>query len=115
VDPGFNLDGRQMNAVQTAANGVINRDTVFHFTQERDAVWASYTGGRIVRGFLVGVARDAKLTFHYCQLETGGTLNNGHSDCELHRTADGLIEIVEHFQWASRAGTGMNIIREIPA
>ncbi len=113
VDPGFNLDGRRMNAVQTAANGVINRDTIFRFTQEDSAVWASYAGGRIVRGFLVGVAQDAKLTFHYCQSETGGTLNSGHSNCELQHTADGLLEIIEHFQWASGAGTGLNIIREI--
>ena len=115
MDPGFNLDGLQMNAVQTAPNGVINRDTIFRFTQERDTVWASYAGGRIVRGFLVGVVQDTRLTFHYCQSETGGTLNSGHSRCELQYNADGLVQIIEHFEWASRAGTGMNIIQEIPA
>lgn len=113
MDPGLNLDGRQMHAVQTAANGVINRDTIFRFAQEGSSVWASYAGGRIERGFLVGVAQDAKLTFHYCQLETGGVLNSGHSTCDLQRTADGLLEIIEHFQWASGAGTGLNIIREV--
>lgn len=113
VHPGFNLDGLQMNAVETAPNGVIDRDTIFRFAQEREAVWACYAGGRIVRGFLVGVLQDARLTFHYCQLETGATLNNGHSSCDLRRSADGLIEIVEHFQWTSGAGTGVNIIREL--
>lgn len=115
VEHALNLDARRMHAVQTAANGVINRDTIFRFTQERDAVWASYAGGRIVRGFLVGMVQGDQLTFHYCQLETGGTLNSGHSRCALQRTADGLMQIIEHFEWASGAGTGMNIIQEIPA
>jgi hypothetical protein len=115
VDPAFDLDGLQMNAVQTAAHGVINRDTLFRFTQARDVVSASYAGGRIVRGFLVGVIQDANLTFHYCQLETGGTLNSGQSRCELQRTVNGVVQILEHFTWASGAGAGLNIIQEIPA
>ena len=115
VDQAVNLDGLQMNAVQTAANGVIDRDTLFRFTQEQDTVWASYAGGRIVRGFLVGVVQGGHLAFHYCQLEIGGTLNSGHSRCELQRNADGLVQIIEHFQWASGAGTGLNIIQQIPA
>jgi hypothetical protein len=115
VDQTFNLDGLQMHAVQTAPNGVINRDTLFRFAQERDAVWTSYAGGRIIRGFLVGVVDGARLTFHYCQSKTGGALNSGHSNREPGRTADGLVEILEHFQWASGAGTGLNIIRQIPA
>ena len=103
-----------MNAVQTAPNGVINQDTIFNFSQEQGRVWASYAGGRVLRGFLVGLSDGTRLTFRYCQLETGNVLNGGSSDCQLRRNEAGLRQIVEHFQWESRAGDGINIIQEIP-
>ena len=109
----ISLNGLKMNAVQTAPNGVINHETYFDFHQDNDQVWAEYSGGKIVRAYLVGLLTDSILKFRYCQLESSGQLNGGHSECEVQTSGEGLIQIVEHFEWESQPGGGVNIIQEI--
>lgn len=108
------LNGLVANAVQTAPSGVVNAETRFTFRQEGARVWAEYSGGRIARGFLVGLREGDRLTFRYCQLQTDGTLDGGESHCELGESAEGLIQIIERFAWASRPGTGENVIQQLP-
>ena len=108
----FNLDGLVMNAVETDPNGVIGIDTFFHFRQEGQYVNAEYSGGRVNKGYLVGIVKGDGLRFRYCQLESDASLNGGESKCDLERK-DGLIRIVEHFQWESREGGGQNVLQEI--
>lgn len=103
-----------MNVVQTAPNGVVNELTVFSFTQIDDIVTANYAGGKVVKGYLVGLMEKDNLKFSYCQLQDDGKLDNGQSDCEIIMSDDGKIQLIEKFKWASRNGdTGINIFREI--
>ena len=109
----FNLDGLRANAPVTAESGVINADTIFEFSQDGDLVEASYAGGQVRAGRLIGRVKGDTLEFRYCQAHDDGSLDGGRSNCELRRADDGKIEIVERFQWASREGEGVNIIREL--
>jgi hypothetical protein len=109
----INLDGLRMNVISTAENGVVNSDTIFEFHQVGDDVWASYSGGKVVRGFLVGRALKDKLEFQYCQTQTDGALDGGRSTCELRTTDTGIVQLIEHFDWGSRPGGGTNIFEEI--
>ncbi|MCG8330762.1 MAG: hypothetical protein MI974_23900 [Chitinophagales bacterium] len=43
----INLDHIKMRVIETADNGVVNEDTIFHFTQQGNYVEASYSGGKI--------------------------------------------------------------------
>jgi hypothetical protein len=114
TDPAdFSLDGLSMNAVETDANGVINVDTTFTFHQSDETVRAEYAGGQVVQGYLVGLMQGPQLTFRYCQLERSGALNGGMSICDLRRSDDGKIQIIEHFEWASRDGGGRNVLQEL--
>lgn len=108
----ISLDGLRMNAVQTAPGGVVDRATVFQFHQHDQDVWAEYAGGRVRRGYLVGRIDGARLTFRYCQAQDDGVLDGGRSECEVHRR-DGLVQVVERFQWESRPGSGENILQEL--
>lgn len=110
----INLDKVKMIVVQTANNGVVNKDTIFTFTQDSNIVHGEYAGGRISKGFLVGQNNNNMLHFSYCQLQTDGTLDNGLSTCELSIDMTGKIQLVEHFEWKSRPGEqGVNIFQEI--
>ena len=109
----INLDGLRMNAVDTDDSGVSDADTLFEFHQEGANVWATYAGGSVARGYLVGIVRGAELEFRYCQMEADGALDGGHSNCVLKRNRDGLVQIVEFFEWASRPGSGTNVIQEL--
>lgn len=103
-----------MNAVSTAENGVVNARTEFLFRQVERHVSAEYAGGGVVRGHLVGILDGARLTFRYAQLEQGDVLNSGRSSCEVERTPDGRLRILEHFEWESRPGGGTNVFEELP-
>jgi hypothetical protein len=110
----ISLEGIRMNVIETAANGVVNKDTIFLFTQNGDVITAEYAGGRIRRGFLVGKIGDEKVQFSYCQLQIDGQLDHGDSLCEVGKTPEGKITLTEHFTWGSRnEEKGVNVFQEL--
>lgn len=110
----LSLDNVIMNVIQTAPNGVVNKDTIFTFKQQGNVVTSQYSGGRIVAGFLVGKIENEDLSFSYCQLQNDGSLDNGASLCKLSQNETGKIRLTEHFEWSSRPGEkGINIFEEM--
>ncbi|MGZ3767278.1 MAG: hypothetical protein ACXVA2_21625 [Mucilaginibacter sp.] len=110
----FRLENVRMNVIQTASNGVVNELTIFTFSQNGSFVSATYSGGPIFKGFLVGAIHNDKLSFSYCQIETDGKIDNGHSECEITIGENGKIRLVENFQWTSRIDeAGVNIFQEL--
>jgi hypothetical protein len=103
-----------MHVVHTSERGVVNKDTIFDFVQNNNEVYAEYSGGQIVRGFLVGLMGNNNLKFSYCQLQLDGKLDCGTSFCEVSRDENKKIRLIEHFEWASRPGErGINIFEEV--
>ncbi len=113
--PEFNFDNVKMNVVKTAANGVVNSNTLFSFHQSGDTVWAEYDGGGVTKGFLVGKVQGSSLKFRYCQTDINGNLDGGVSNCRLERMTDDRMRMIETFQWESRNETGENIFEELNA
>jgi hypothetical protein len=93
---------------------VVDADTLFTFAQDGKVVSAQYAGGKVRQGFLVGVLASGELWFRYAQLDVDGHLDGGSSRCEISRTPDGKLRLLEHFQWESREGSGTNIFEELP-
>jgi hypothetical protein len=103
-----------MNVIQTAANGVVNEHTIFSFSQNNDLVQATYSGGKIRMGFLVGILQKDKLSFSYCQLQLDGKLDNGRSECNLEIGENGKVRLIEHFTFTSRnEEAGINVFQEL--
>jgi hypothetical protein len=108
------LDNVKMNVVQTAPNGVVNELTIFTFSQNDNFISATYTGGRIFKGYLVGTIDRNKLLFSYCQLQTDGRMDNGQSECDITIGEDGKIKLIEHFKFTSKNNeAGINVFREL--
>jgi len=72
----ISLNKIKMTVIETAETGVVNKDTIFAFTQTEDLVTAEYAGGQIKKGFLVGTISEGKLKFSYCQVQTDGQFDN---------------------------------------
>lgn len=108
------LDDCLMNAVSTAATGVIDERTLFHFRQQGAAVSACYRGGEIVDGHLCGTLDGRHLSFRYVQAQVDGRLDGGTSSCAVEQLDDGRWQIRERFEWGTREGGGENLIRELP-
>jgi hypothetical protein len=109
----MNLHGRRMRVVQTAPNGIVGIDTVFHFHQTGAVVEARYVGGRIAVGCLVGIFDGDVLSFRFCQISDGVQIDGGASQGRLEKMSDGRLRLVESFTWESRRGKGVSIFEEV--
>lgn len=113
MEKNISLDKIQMRVVLTADSGEVNTETLFEFTQNDSIISAKYAGGRVRLGYLVGKIIGTKVNFRYAQIDIEGRIDSGHSVCEVSQTAAGQISLLEHFQWDSREGEGINLFEEI--
>lgn len=108
----FSLDGRHFMAINNSDSGEVSIQTVFCYHQKDKTVWAEYSGGDIIKGFLVGkIDTDNELQFTYQHINTNGELKTG-SCHSVPRTENGKLRFYESWQWTS-GPTGTSIIEEI--
>ncbi|OHV27824.1 hypothetical protein CC117_08640 [Parafrankia colletiae] len=108
------MDGRRFAPVGDVTGGEIGVGTLFDYRQDRDLVEATYAGGRIRRGHLVGTVAGDTLDFRYVQLHTDGTTASGHCVSVVEELPDGRLRLSETWQWESRAGAGTSVVEELP-
>ena len=111
--PALSLDGVEMRAVDELSEGQITSATLFTFAESSSVVSARYAGGRVVLGYLIGKRTSGGVEFSYVQTDTTGHIDSGQSRCNLAILPDGRLRLVEHFQWASRDGEGVNVLDEV--
>lgn len=105
-----------MNVVQTAENGIVNKETIFHFEQDAHTVKAQYSGGRIRMGYLIGQLNNDILKFTYCQQRDSGELDHGASECVVSTDpSTGKVKLKEQFKMDTESATeiGINIFMEM--
>lgn len=106
------LDGRVF-AVADSGGGVATTDTVFHYAERDGVVTATYEGGTIRSGFLVGTRDDDSLDFRYVQLHHDGSTASGHCATELELLPDARVRLNETWEWESRPGRGRSVAEEV--
>lgn len=113
--PIFNYHNKYFQSVNSTENGEVTGETLFHYRQEGNIIWATYKGGSIVFGTLNGqIEPDGKLTFHYQHQNTAGEWRTGHCTSTPSLLADGRIELQEYWQWTSGdQSEGASVIREV--
>jgi hypothetical protein len=107
------LDGRVF-AVADSGGGVATTDTAFRYREEGGVITATYGGGAIRYGFLVGTRTADSLDFRYVQLHSDGSTASGHCATELEMLPDGRIRLNETWEWESRRGSGHSVAEELP-
>ena len=108
----FSLDGRTFVAVENSDSGEVSAQTVFCYHQKGDTIWAEYSGGSIVKGFLVGTIDPAHhLHFTYQHINNEGILKSG--ECRsVPKTENGKLRFHESWKWTG-GEEGTSIIEEI--
>lgn len=109
----IDLEGKTMFVSQTAANGVVGSNTRLHFSQRGSRIFARYSGGSVMRGWLVGRCVGDRITFRYAQHEGGNSIHGGTSVCQVQHLETGRTRIIEHFTWKTRVGAGVNVFDEV--
>ncbi len=111
-EDGFSLDGRNFVAVQNSDSGEVSEQTVFCYHQKDNAIWAEYSGGSIVKGFLIGTMDGNRcLGFSYQHLNINGEIKSG-SCFSQPRVENGKLRFYEEWQWSS-GESGTSVIEEL--
>ena len=104
---GIDYEGRVFASVANTANGDVGEETVFHYHQEGDLVWADYAGGSVRKGHLLGtVGADGGLTFTYHHVRDGGGQMTGECRSTLTVLPDGRYRLDENWRWTCGDGSG---------
>lgn len=107
------LEGRVFAGVSNSETGQVDSATRFSYHEDGAVVWAEYSGGEVVRGYLVGTRAGDQLAFRYVHLAADGTTANGVCESRIHVLADGRVRLEESWAWESRPETGTSIVEEI--
>lgn len=99
-DTKINYEGRTFIPQSNTENGEVDGKTIFTYHQNEDVLWAEYTGGDIVRGYIVGrVSTLGILDFYYQHLNRQGEIRIGKCHSTPHVLEDGRIALHEEWQW----------------
>lgn len=108
-----NYDNRIFTAAENSATGEVNRATLFHYRQQADIVWATYSGGQIVFGTLVAkVDSQDNLDMRYQHINDSGKIMTGECKSVLEILPDGRLRLHENWRWTSGDLSGGSSILE---
>ena len=111
----INYHQKTFKSISNTDNGEVGEQTLFHYQQQGNIVWAEYSGGVIVKGFLLAkVMENGALDMRYEHINIADEILTGlcHSSPEI--LPDGRIRLHEKWQWTSGdLSSGESIIEEI--
>ena len=97
----LNLHNKLFRAVSNTENGEVSSDTIFHYNQQGHVIWAEYSGGEVLKGFLVGVIVKNQLQFSYQHVNDIGVIKTGQCISAPEILPDGRIRLHENWQWTN--------------
>ena len=107
------LEGTRFRVAAMGEQGEASAETVFEYHQDGDLIWATYEGGAVRLGFLVGTRDADKLDFRYSQLNESGETASGHCSTTISVLPDGRLRLNESWVWESKPGSGVSAVEEL--
>ncbi len=108
----FTLEDRFFTAIENSESGEVSSQTIFAYHQKGNVIWAEYSGGSIIKGFLLGTIDDNNnLHFNYQHINTDNKLKSGSCD-SVPKTENGILRFYEKWKWTD-GEEGTSIIEEI--
>lgn len=98
----YNLEGKIFRSATNTANGEVGAETVFHYHQADNVIWAEYAGGSIVKGHLVAnMLPSGQLDMRYHHINQQGQIMIGKCTSTPEVTGSGKLKFKEEWQWLS--------------
>ena len=106
---------RRFRPILNAPAGDVSRDTLFHYHQRGDVVWATYAGGAVRFGTLIAtVDVTGRLDMRYQQVATDGSIKAGRCTSTPEVLPDGRLRLHESWNWTEGGeGSGTSVIEEM--
>lgn len=111
----INYHNRYFVSASNTVNGDVDAQTIFHYRQESDIVWATYEGGEVIFGTLIArVNQDDSLDMRYQHINKQGEIMTGRCFSTPEILPDNRIRLYEKWQWTSGdLSQGESIIEEV--
>ncbi|MEC1525388.1 n-acetylglutamate synthase [Neobacillus niacini] len=111
----INYNGRKFVSIENTDNGEVSSQTIFQYKQEGSIISATYSGGEIIQGTLIGlVMENGSLEFRYNHVNSKDELRGGKCISTPTILPDGRIRLYEKWKWHDAEATeGSSIIEEM--
>jgi hypothetical protein len=110
----INYNDKIFRPVVNSENGETSNDTVFIYKQIGNILTSEYSGGKIIKGHLIGlVDENGEIEMRYHQVNQKGELMTGICKSKPEILENGKIRLHETWQWTSGdKSKGQSIIQE---
>lgn len=111
----INYDGRRFVSINNSANGEVSSQTVFEYKQEGAILTASYSGGDIINGVMIGLVKeDSSIEFRYNHVNRIHEIRGGSCISTPELLSDGRIRLHEKWKWSDKEHSeGESIVEEL--
>ncbi|MDS0294668.1 hypothetical protein [Halogeometricum luteum] len=109
----ISLDGRTLAGVANGEDGEVSAETRFRFEQDGERISATYAGGDVADGYLVGTLDGGEWDVRYVQMNADGETATGHSVGTVTLLDDGRVRVEDVWEWESRDGAGESVLEEV--
>lgn len=111
----LDYNNKIFKSIDSSANAEVSGETLFHYHQKGQVVWAEYSGGVIVNGHLiakVGAAGELDMIYHH--INTDLELMTGTCQSTPEVLADGRLRLHERWQWTTGDNSeGTSVVEEV--
>lgn len=110
----INYNNRIFRPVSNTENGETSAETVFIYKQQGNILTSEYSGGKIIKGHLMGLVSDnGTITMRYHQVNENGELMAGFCTSVPEVLPNGKIRLHETWQWITGDNSkGESVIEE---
>jgi hypothetical protein len=110
----INYNDKIFKPVVNSKNGETSNETVFIYKQIGNILTSEYSGGKIIKGHLIGlVDENGEIEMRYHQLNQKGALMTGICKSKPEILENGKIRLHESWEWTSGdKSKGQSIIQE---
>lgn len=110
----MNYNNKVFKPISNTENGETSIETIFHYKQVGNIVTATYSGGKIIQGHLIGLVDSfGNIEMRYHQVNEKNELMTGICKSTPEILANGKIRLHEAWEWTSGdKSTGTSIIEE---
>jgi hypothetical protein len=110
----INYNNKSFRPISNTENGETSNETVFIYRQAGNILTSEYSGGKIMKGHLIGlVDENGQIEMRYHQVNEKGELMTGICKSIPELLSNGKIRLHESWEWTSGdKSKGQSIIEE---
>jgi hypothetical protein len=111
----INYNNKTFRSIANSESGEVNEETIFQYQQNSFLVSATYSGGGILFGHLIGLAdSNGVMDIRYHHVNDEGELRTGICHTTPEVLPNGLIRLREKWKWTNGdESMGESILEEI--